>query len=294
MLSLRRIMKCFWSAAVRTVDHDGIEHAGYLAFLSLLGIFPFLVLIVSIAGFLGQSAIGADFVQLMESILPHDVYIALEPRIHEIISGPPQGLLTLAILGAIWTASSGLEGLRTILNRAYHVGNPPAYILRRLLSILQLLVLTAFVVIGMFLLLLTPRVWAGFEAYIGIAFNLSEAWENLRLLISSGLLLFVACVAYYAIPNVRQRLRSVLPGALMSVTLWIGAAYGFTQYLTNFNQVSLIYGSLGGIIAALLFFYLMALIFIFGAEFNYALMKASGDKIEQKEATAEKNEVEGS
>src|ERR1700752_297680 len=96
---IKRIFKCFYMGLVNTINHDGVEHSGYLAFLSLLAFFPFLVFFVALAGFLGNLEIGARLVHIMLQNLPHDLTKALQPRILEIISGPPQGLLTLAIFG---------------------------------------------------------------------------------------------------------------------------------------------------------------------------------------------------
>ena len=134
-LTLRRLLESVRKGAVLTVMHDGIEHAGYLAFLGLLSLFPFLVFLVAIIGLVGQGSTGAAFISAVLKSMPVNLAGALTPRIEEIISGPPQALLTVSILGAIWTASSAVEGIRTVLNRAYHVATPPAYLFRRTLSI---------------------------------------------------------------------------------------------------------------------------------------------------------------
>src|SRR5690606_16203080 len=111
----------------------------------------FLVFFVAIVGFIGQSELGTKFIDLFITgqLLPDEVKAAILPRIEEIMSGPPQGLLTIAIIGTIWTASSAVEGVRTILNRAYRVSTPPAYWWRRLFSIMQFLVLVAIIIIVM-------------------------------------------------------------------------------------------------------------------------------------------------
>ena len=262
-----------WRAADNGVEHDGIEHAGYLAFLSLLALFPFLVFIVALTGFVGASDTGAHFVNFLFDNLPPHLADALRPRVHEIISGPPQGLLTLAILGAIWTSSSAVEGYRTVLNRAFHVANVPSYWTRRATSILQLLMFAFLLVIGMIILVVVP-----------------VALERLPLLAHGGLkqlleilgghgvraltvLLITAMAAnlYYVLPNTRLMWRDVAPGALVTGLGWMMAADLFSTYLSGVNRINLIYGSLGGIIAVLIFFYVANLIFIFGAEFNHLL-----------------------
>ncbi len=288
MISLRELGRITGKAAVNTIDHDGIEHAGYLAFLLLLSLFPFLVLLVSVAGFFGEGDAGTRFIHFIFSQLPPHMVQALTPRVDEIVSGPPTGLLSLAILGALWTASSAVEGYRTVLNRAYHVATPPAYILRRLLSILQLIIFTFAILMAMLIVIFTPIVLNSIENFIGYRFLTEDTinWSNWVFGFSIFIMFLMVSNLYYALPNVKQNLLSVLPGAVLTVALWMVAAQILTLYLSHFEQVNLIYGSLGGIIAAMLFFYVINVIFIYGAEFNYLLKTSLGERIIQREAAA--------
>jgi membrane protein len=281
----RTCWRVFRSAISNTVNHDGIEHAGYLAFLGLLALFPFLVFMVSVIGFIGQGEAGERLIAEALAVLPEHVTAALKPRVVEIISGPPQGLLTIAILGAVWTASSAVEGIRTVLNRAYHVTTPPAYWLRRSLSVLQLLIFTAILITAMLALVFLPIVLANIERWLGIQLIQNEDHDLGRLVIWMACLAIFAAVSYiyYTIPNIKQRFIDVWPGALVVVALWFSSANTFTFYLSHFGQVNLIYGSLGGIIAALLFFYICNVIFIFGAELNYQITLALGHRVVERE-----------
>lgn len=282
----RNFLRCFYKAGEKTILHDGIEHAGYLAFLGLLAMFPFLVFVFSIIGLFGQGESGAHFITTVLQSLPGKVAAGLEPRVIEIILGPPQGLLTVSIVGAIWTASSAVEGLRTILNRAYHVGTPPAYWFRRLLSVFQLFIFTSLVIGGMILMLLIPLSVNYIQSITGMHF-ISEENTNLHQILfygALGVIFLSVCYIYYLIPNIQQTFFSVAPGALIVTLLWVAAADLFAAYLAHFDQVNLIYGSLGGIIAALLFFYICNVIFIFGAEFNYQIVELRGQRVVQKEA----------
>lgn len=268
------------------IQHDGVEHAGYLSFLGLLSFFPFLVFLVAMTGFLGEGELGLQFITWVRNNLPGDVVEALLPRIDEIISGPSQGLLTLSMLAALWTASSAVEGYRTILNRAYRVGTPPAYIWRRLLSIGQLLIFTSFIILGMLVLVLTPLIVRNVGMLLGLPeiYAVLVAWETELRLFSMLLVFMLIAAMYFVLPNIRQGLSDVLPGAIITMAGWAGAVWGLRFYLDNIAQVNIIYGSLGGIIVALLFFYILNVIFIFGAEFNYHLMREHGERIEEKEA----------
>ena len=271
---LSNIWHCISRAAYSTVmEHDGVEHAGYLAFLGLLALFPFLVFLASVIGVIGQGEQGAAFISSILQALPADITAAIKPRILEIISGPPQGLLTISICGAIWTASSAVEGIRTVLNRAYRVHTPPAYPLRRLLSIAQLMLFTSIIIMGMLLVVTLPSLFE--QKFV----------SELFYIIIFALFATVSFI-YYLLPNIKQRFISVVIGAALVVILWLGAAHLFTLYLSNFNQVNLIYGSLGGIIAALVFFYICNIIFIFGAELNYRIVEMLGLHIVEREIAA--------
>lgn len=285
---LSKFYKAFGDALYDTIDHDGIEHAGHLAFLSLLALFPFLVFFVAIAGAIGESGIGLQLTELLlvNNLLPDELRATLEPRMKEIALGPPHSLITIAIIGIIWTASSTVEGLRTILNRAYRVHTPPAYIWRRLLSIVQFLILTAVLIIGMMVLVVAPIVWQNIIIFfdlesIPLWFSTTD-WNGIRLGITTcTLFLGVSCI-YWILPNIKQRWRDVFPGAIMVMVGWMVTGMFFVDYLSNFDQVNLIYGSLGGIIVALLLFYILSMVLVFGAEFNHHFSIAFDKKLKPR------------
>jgi membrane protein len=277
-------LRPFWLAASDTLKHDGVEHAGYLAFLFLLSLFPFIVFLTALTGWLGQTEIGVSVTGalLHNDVLPQDVAESLRPRIEEIVSGPPQELLTLAIVGAIWTASSIVEGMRTIFNRAYRIESLPPYILRRLMSIGQFLLLTGVLVASIAVFIVVPTLLEslpqaqGIRNFFSVAFRtggidtlLREHWNLVRLSVAAFILVGLVSLCYAAIPNARYRHIRVLPGACTAVLLWFACGKLFGLYLKTIGQVELVYGSLGGIIAALIFFYLAAGILIYGAELNY-------------------------
>ena len=288
MLWPRTILVSLYRAGVNTIDHDGIEHAGYLAFVGLLGLFPFLVFVLALAGFFAEGQAGKEFIRLVLAELPADMAQGLAPRITEISSGPPQGLLTVSILGAIWTSSSALEGYRTVLNRAYRVATPPAYIWRRLLSIAQILILSSAVVMAMIVLVMLPTSWGKVAVAAGKTGISLSAGQILCL--SIAVIFTGLSLAYYFLPNIKQSVHAVAPGAALVTFLWIATARALSFYYSRFDSNNLIYGSLGSVIAAMLFCFVGNVLFIYGAEFNYLLKMALGEKIEPRETVKEFSE----
>jgi membrane protein len=271
---LSHIVKSLKYSIIDTVLHDGVEHAGYLAFLFILSLFPFLIFFVSIIALASNlDSFSTIFSQMANQIQDTDMISSLinsigieklssavTPRIEEITSGPPQSVLTIAFIGIIWTASSAIEGIRTILNRAYRIDSLPPYIWRRLLSIGQF-------IFFVFFLLIVSSIFITYSFFDISNFNqnLISLKKIITILISIKIIAFI----YYVIPNTKQKFKNTLPGALICVILFWLILKLFTIYLQNFNQFNLLYGSLAGIVATLMFFFFVALAFITGAEFNY-------------------------
>ncbi|MFT7086749.1 MAG: membrane protein [Rickettsiales bacterium] len=203
------------------------------------------------------------------------------PRINEIVNGPPQGILTVAIIGIIWTASSAVEGLRTILNRASRAPSPPAYIWGRLLSVAQFIVITLIISATVIILVLAPAILKKLEIMLSVNFSINYDWLYFRQLIIILALFIATSSTYYYITDVKQRYIDTFPGAIVTIILWVAILFLLTIYLENFHQFNLVYGSLGGIIGVLMLLYFANLAFIIGAEFNYHFKRAYNPNFHQ-------------
>ncbi|HJD56157.1 MAG TPA: YihY/virulence factor BrkB family protein [Rickettsia endosymbiont of Pyrocoelia pectoralis] len=275
---MKKIFNCLYVALFKMIDHDGVEHSGYMSFMVLLSIFPFLVFLLALTSFLGASELGQNFIQIFLDSMPEQATESIENRIRELLSAPPQSLMTLAVVGSVWTSSSFVECLRTILNRVYEIKSPPPYIRRRLLSILQFLIISILITFTMFLLVFIPII----VAKLPIILETTEQYKGVLNLIRYALILILlflgASSLYYILPNVKLDFTDVFPGALLTVILWVISGHLLSTYIVYYNQLNLMYGSLGSIIVTLIFFYIINMIFIYGAEFNYLMKNYTADK----------------
>jgi membrane protein len=254
-----------------TIRHDGVEHAGYLSFLAILSFFPSLIFLMTALSFFDGLSIG--FLEKILIYLPKEISIGLKPRIDEILSGPSNKYLTIAFIGIIWTASSAVEGLRTILNKAYHIGSPPPYIWRRFLSIVEFFFIIVCIIISTLILVVIPNILQLLPTKMLNAINIDFDFFYLRQIITGLILIVSATLLYYIVPSVKQDLKRTLPGAIVITFLWFFATKLFAYYLNYFGQINLIYGSISNIIISLMYFYFVSFIFIFGASFNYHFAK---------------------
>lgn len=277
---MKRVLEIFFKSFCRTVEHDGIEHAGYMAFLALLSLFPALLLFLVATNLLGAPNIGNLLVLWLLNNLPYNTTEAIRPHIAQLGKMPAQSLMGLAVFGSIWTASSFVEGIRTILNRIYRVHSPPRYLIRRFLSLVQFFIIGACIFAAIMLLVVIPEFVTQLpEIRPAMAF-LSPAWQQIRYTALFGILLLMTSLVYYLIPNVKLSLTKVLPGATVTVFSWIIACRILASWASYYSQLNLIYGQLGSIIMSLLLFYVSNVIFIYGAELNYLL--SVGDKKEHE------------
>jgi membrane protein len=271
---VKNLLTCLYKAGVKTIDDDGVEHSGYMSFMVLLSIFPFLIFLLALTSFFGASELGENFLQLLIENMPSNSTDIIKNRVSELKKSPPQSLMTLAIVGSVWTASSFVECLRTILNRIYKVTTPPSYIFRRLLSIVQFLIISLLISFAMFLLVFIPIVLSKIPETIHAIEGYKMGLNILRYFLILVLLFLATSSLYYIIPNTKLRFREVIPGAILTVFLWVVSGYLLSKYIVYYNQLNIVYGSLGSIIVTLIFFYIINMIFIYGAEFNSLLTES--------------------
>ncbi len=251
--------------------------AGHLAFVGFFALFPFLIVLVYVAAAIGSTEAAREALDAALAQMPAEVADALGPVAEQLVTTPRGGTLTFGLITALWAASSSFEALRYAFNRAYEVREPRQAWWRRA----QSLALTLLFALGIVLATLSVVV-------VPIAVDLAAALLDLPSLRergttvisrSLGLSLLVAATAaiYKVLPRVPIAWSAALPGAVLCVAGFFALASAFGFYLTEIATLSLTYGSLGGVVATLVFFYLTGCVVLFGCEFNAAGDHAAGD-----------------
>ena len=271
------MFKILGRAIADFVRHDGIEHAGYIAFLLMLSVFPFFFFFISLVNVLGTQGLAEHLVQLVLESSWAGYINVLKPGILKMLSSPPSSLLTAAVVSAIWTASSIFEALRTFLNRSYRVVKQPSYFTRRFYSIIEFSIASLLIVLITLLLVVIPGLWSIISEYVLEKIDLefirffTPETKTLRFLM---LVLFGAGFVtgiYYFLPNRKQHFYYTLPGTVLVLNLWMIFTWAFKYYIFIMPSMHLVYGSIASIVIALLFFYVSSIIFLIGGEFNYQI-----------------------
>jgi membrane protein len=255
---------------------DGFTHAGNLAYLSLLTLFPFFIVLATVAGSLGRTEDGMRAISAFLRALPPDVAALVAKPIADVIGVRASGgLLTFGIIVTLWTVSGFIETIRAIIHDAYQAGHTVPVWRKRAGSVL--LVFGA--VLLMLLAFAAQVVLTGAEEFIDrlMPFAADAAPMQLalgRLLPPAALFGALYLIFFALTPRRFRMLRCPLwPGALVTTIVWIGTTMGMPRVLAQFASYTLTYGSLAGVIVALLFFYIVGLGVVVGAQLNAALAK---------------------
>jgi membrane protein len=287
--SLRVGATIVWRATVHFINDGGTTQAGSIAFTTLFALFPFLIFLTTLAGEFGQEEAARRFIDLSLEGLPAEVVDVIRPAIDQVVDVRRTGLMTASILVAVWTASSGLEALRTALNYAYGIEESRWWWLLRLQSIFFTIIMSIAILVLMIVVVAGPFIWHFLVDLLKVPPSWGWTYTALRYLLAVLLLYAVVALLYQWLPNRHLRGYEILPGAAVTVVAWLITASLFSLYLQNLGRFSVTYGSLGGIVVTLMFFYLSAAIFIFGAEVNGAWRRDVAARLRaQRAARAER------
>jgi membrane protein len=268
VVPLKRFARQLYAAVWRLSDHDGLTVAGYMAFAAFTSLFPFLIFLAALASVLGTPETARDTIEGLFLFLPGDVASTLAPAVHQVMSGHHGGLLTLGGIVTLWTASSGVEGLRTALDRAYEVKDLKPIWWRRLQSMAMVVLGALVLFVSSLAVILGPVLWRLVALFGRPSEEEAVVWTLGRYGLGAVVLAGGLLGLHRWLPNHRLPLSALLPGVLVTLALWLLGASLFSIYLGTIADYSVTYGSLAGVAITLLFFYLTGALFILGAEYN--------------------------
>ena len=257
------------------VYSDGFIHAGNLAYLALLSIFPFVIVAAAIAHLFGQSEEGMNAVAALLQTMPWSVRRVLEQPMHDIIEARSGSLLWLGALVGLWTTVSFIETIRDILRRAYGVSFGRAFWEYRLGSAG---IIIAAVIVSMTAFALSVALSSAQQLVVARIPGAEDVISALTWLrIAPALILFGSLyVLFYALTPAIYRVSKCpkWPGALFVTLWWIATSALLPVVLAHLTNYGMTYGSLAGVIISLFFFFLIGLGLVIGAELNAALAES--------------------
>jgi membrane protein len=257
-----------------TLEDDCLGLAAQLAFYFFLSVFPALLFVVSLLGYVPvETRLGSAVAQL-EAVLPAEILEFLREQIDRAIAGRHGSLLTIGVIGAIWSSSAAVTAIITALNRAYDIDEWRPWWKRRLLAIALTVALALFVVSAFVFVVGGGDLAAWLADRLGMTEGFARAWTIGQWILAVALVVIAVDLVYHFAPNAHTPFLWVTPGALLATALWLLTSFAFKVYVQNFSSYSAVHGTIGAVIVLMLWFYLSGFALLVGAELNAEIDKA--------------------
>ncbi|MFO3689454.1 YihY/virulence factor BrkB family protein [Staphylococcus felis] len=257
----------FFSYLIYRIGKDDASGlAAQLAYYFMLSLFPMLIFILSLVPLfkLDTQAI----ISQIESNAPADASSIITSIIKDVMGNASGGLLSIGLILALWTASNGMTALMNSFNVAYDVEDSRNFFTSKALSIFFTILIGITLPLTMVLFTFGEQIGNLLFGPLGLDDEIRWVFSIVRTALPIIVIFIVFVLLYTVAPNVKIKMKSVIPGALFTTVVWILGTIGFGFYVSNFANYSKTYGSIGGVIVLMLWLYITGFILIIGAEIN--------------------------
>src|SRR5687767_2418295 len=256
-------------------EDDCLGLAAQLAYYFFLALFPAVLFVLALASFFPLTNFIDDIVRALRPIAPADVLGFLEEQLRRISNSDSGGILTIGILGAIWSSSAAVVAIVGSLNRAYDIEEGRPWWKVRLTAVGLTLGLAVLVLTSFTLIVAGPTLASQVASSFGLGSVFEWTWKILQWPLAFLLVSTAVGLVYYFAPDAEQDWVWITPGAIVGTLLWVVVSLAFKFYVANFADYNATYGAVGGVIVLLLWFYISGLAILVGAEMNAEIEHAS-------------------
>jgi membrane protein len=269
--------KAFLKRLYEEYEDDAIaDCAAALGYYFVFSLFPFLFFLTTLTAFIPYVHRSVEtLLARAHTLLPEQAVGLIETHLRELIGTPRPRLLTLGLLATVYSASRGVDAMRKTLNRAYDVKESRKWWRTELVAIGVTIGGALLTLIAIAAAAAGGRAGFWLARRVGIAHEYVLVWSWLRWPVTALAIMLCAALAYHLLPDLRRRFRLITPGSVLGTLLWLVATWGFAQYVAHFGSYNVTYGSIGGVIVLMTWFYISGLIFLMGAEVNAILDRAA-------------------
>src|SRR5215218_8558676 len=240
------------------MDDDVLGRSAQLSYYFLLALFPALLFITSLLGYLAgeDSQLRQGLFNYLAAVLPGEASKLVSQTVTDVTQSSGGGKLSFGILATLWAASNGMGAISESLNAAYDLKETRSWWKVRLIAVGLTLALTFLIVSSLVLVLYGHDLADTIAGKFGLGEVFALTWKVVQWPIVLGFVLLAFALIYYFAPDSRdQDWKWITPGAIVGVALWLLVSFAFKAYLSFFNSYSATYGSLGAVIILMLWFY---------------------------------------
>jgi membrane protein len=258
-----------------TLADDVFNLAAQQAYYFFFALFPALLALISIASFFPIENLTGEINTMLQRIAPEDVTRIVTEQIVKIGQSNAGGILTLAFFFTLWSSSSAVVAMCSTLNAAYDITEGRPWWKVRLTAIGLTVGLAVFILVSMTLIVAGPALADKVAEMMHLGPAFAWTWKILQWPVVFLIVVTAVAMVYYFAPDAEQDWVWITPGSVLATTLWVLASLGFRFYVTNFASYNETYGTIGGVMVLLLWFYVSGIALLIGAELNAEIEHAS-------------------
>jgi len=274
-VSIAGIKQAFAFTYRDLIRHHSLQVAAALSYYFVLSVFPALIFLSAVVGWLREQNLFGNVLGLMSRLFPPDTMRIVYSVLHDVLSNHRGRWLSFGMIGTIWVASTGFDAMIEALDIAYDAGDDRPYWKTRLLAMGLAAISGTLLLIALVVMIVGPRFGAWIAEHLSLSSEFAVAWPPLRWGIAISFTVLAVEFLYFLAPNVKQRFRATLPGAIFAVAVWNGLSVLLSLYFRHFANFNRTYGTLGGLIALMIWLYWTSFVLLVGAELNAELAKQS-------------------
>jgi len=260
--------------AKEVIEDDCINIAAQLAYYFALALFPALLFLVALASFLPYNVVN-DVVAALDPIAPPEVLSIIRKQLETIVSGDATSLLTIGILGALWSSSGAMTSIVSALNAAYDIPETRPWWKVRLVSMALTIGLVFFVLFAFTLIVAGPNAGHWLANWFGLSDTFDTTWVYFRWPLTFALATTGIAIVFYYAPDADQDWVWITPGSILTTVLWVSFSMAFRLYVTRVGDYAAAYGALAGAAILLLWLYFSGLALLIGGELNSEIEHAA-------------------
>lgn len=255
------------------IDNDFFGMASEMGFMLVIGIFPFMLFLTALFGWLGKHSFMNPLFLFMQQVMPNDVIELIQTVLNEVWFFTKGGLVaTLGFCITVILSTNALAIVLKGLNRAYKVEETRSFLYTRLLSLVMVFVNALVLFLSINLIIFGKVIIKFLVTYFGLTDHLGNLMLLTRWPIAFIALFIMAYLHYYILPDLggkeRLRRRSALPGTLFFCISWLLGSWGFSIYINNLHTYNFVYGTIGGFAVLMVWLYYTSILILIGGEIN--------------------------
>jgi membrane protein len=269
--------------AKEVMDDDCASIAAQLAYYFALALFPALLFVVALASYMPFDVVN-DLVESMAKFAPPEVMTIIRGQLESIAAGEQTGLLTIGVLGAVWSSSGAMTSIVSALNAAYDVPETRPWWKVRLIAIGLTVALVVFILLSFGIIVAGPNAGHWLAQWFGLGDAFDTAWTVLRWPVTFALATTGIALVFYFAPDADQSFAWVTPGSIVTTVLWVLFSMVFRIYVTKVGDYAATYGALTGAAILLLWLYFTGLALLIGGELNSEIEHAANPELKTQQS----------